>query len=68
MEIYFSAIQKRKQPRRARTYREMFDTIKGEMIPTDALVTYSFPALEKPRRIPELIAGANGILKAMVEF
>ncbi len=43
-------------------------TIKGGMIPTDALVTHSFPALEAPRRIPELIAGANGILKAMVEF
>ena len=42
--------------------------IKGGMIPTDALVTHSFPALEAPRRIPELIAGADGILKAMVEF
>ena len=49
-------------------FERVVSTIKGEMIPTDALLTHSFPALEAPRRIPELIAGANGILKAMVEF
>jgi 2-desacetyl-2-hydroxyethyl bacteriochlorophyllide A dehydrogenase len=49
-------------------FERVVSTIKGERIATDALVTHSFPALEAPRRIPELIAGANGILKAMVEF
>jgi 2-desacetyl-2-hydroxyethyl bacteriochlorophyllide A dehydrogenase len=49
-------------------FERVVSTIKEGMIPTDALLTHSFPALEAPRRIPELIAGANGILKAMVEF
>ena len=49
-------------------FERVVSAIKGQMIPTGALLTQSFPALEAPRRIPELIAGANGILKAMVEF
>jgi 2-desacetyl-2-hydroxyethyl bacteriochlorophyllide A dehydrogenase len=49
-------------------FERVVSAIKGGVIPTDALLTHSFPALEAPRRIPELIAGADGILKAMVEF
>ena len=49
-------------------FERVVSAIRGGMIPTDALLTHSFPALEAPRRIPELIAGANGTLKAMVEF
>lgn len=49
-------------------FDRVVSTIKAAKIPTDALLTHSFPALEAPRRIPELIAGASGILKAMVEF
>ena len=49
-------------------FERVVSTIKGGLIPTNALLTHSFPALEAPRRIPELIAGAGGILKAMVEF
>jgi 2-desacetyl-2-hydroxyethyl bacteriochlorophyllide A dehydrogenase len=37
-------------------------------IPSDALLTHTFPASEAPRRIPELIAGADSVLKAMLEF
>ncbi|MFI4907550.1 MAG: zinc-binding alcohol dehydrogenase family protein [Steroidobacterales bacterium] len=49
-------------------FERVVGAIKTGKIPTDALLTHSFPALEAPRRIPELIAGASGILKAMVEF
>lgn len=49
-------------------FERVVSAIKGGMIPTEALLTHSFPALEAPRRIPELIAGANGLLKAMIEF
>ena len=49
-------------------FERVVGAIKGGKIPTEALLTHSFPALEAPRRIPELIAGANGLLKAMIEF
>jgi len=42
--------------------------LKEGRIPADALLTHSFPAIEAPRRIPELIASADGVLKAMLEF
>lgn len=38
------------------------------MIPTDALLTHTFPAIDAPSRIPQLIRGADRVLKAMMEF
>lgn len=49
-------------------FERVVSAIKEGTIPTDRLLTHSFPAAEAPRRIPELIAGADGVLKAMVEF
>lgn len=49
-------------------FERVVSSMKAAMIPTDALLSHSFPALEAPRRIPELIADADGVLKAMVEF
>ncbi|MGH8179378.1 MAG: zinc-binding alcohol dehydrogenase family protein [Steroidobacteraceae bacterium] len=49
-------------------FERVVSAMKAGMIPTHALLTDSFPAREAPRRIPELIAGIDSILKAMVEF
>ncbi len=49
-------------------FERVVGAIKGGLIPTAALLTHSFPAVEAPRRIPELIADADTVLKAMVEF
>jgi 2-desacetyl-2-hydroxyethyl bacteriochlorophyllide A dehydrogenase len=49
-------------------FERVVSSIKGGLIPTDALLTHTFPALETPRRVPELIANADSVLKAMVEF
>jgi len=49
-------------------FQQVVSSIAAGMIPTEALLTHTFPALEAPRRIPELIAGADGLLKAMIEF
>jgi 2-desacetyl-2-hydroxyethyl bacteriochlorophyllide A dehydrogenase len=49
-------------------FERVVSSIKGGVIPTDALLTHTFPALETPRRVPELIANADSVLKAMVEF
>jgi 2-desacetyl-2-hydroxyethyl bacteriochlorophyllide A dehydrogenase len=43
-------------------------SIEGGTIPTDTLLTHSFPAIEAPHRIPQLIASADSVLKAMMEF
>lgn len=42
--------------------------IKAGLIPTDALLTQSFAAAELPQRFPELIAGADHVIKAIAEF
>ena len=49
-------------------FQRVVSSIKGGMIPTDALLTHTFPAVEAPLRVPELIANADSVLKAMVEF
>ena len=49
-------------------FQRVVSSIKGGMIPTDALLTQTFPAVEAPQRVPELIASADSVLKAMVEF
>jgi threonine dehydrogenase-like Zn-dependent dehydrogenase len=49
-------------------FQRVVSSIKGGMIPTDALLTQTFPAVEAPHRVPELIASADSVLKAMVEF
>ena len=49
-------------------FERVVSSIKGGMIPTDALLTHIFPAVDAPRRVPELIASADSVLKAMVEF
>jgi threonine dehydrogenase-like Zn-dependent dehydrogenase len=49
-----------------------FDRVKQAMldgsIPTDALHTHSLSAEEMPTRIPELIAEADHVLKAIARF
>jgi len=52
----------------SRDFVRVVSSIKEGMIPTDALLTHTFSAGEAPRRIPELIASADSVLKAMVEF
>ena len=42
--------------------------IESGQIPTDALQTHSFPAEESVIRIPELIDGADHVLKAIMRF
>ena len=49
-------------------FERVVSSIRTGLIATDSLLTHTFPAVEAARRIPELIAGADGILKAMVEF
>jgi 2-desacetyl-2-hydroxyethyl bacteriochlorophyllide A dehydrogenase len=49
-------------------FERVVSSIKEGKIPTDDLLTHRLPALEAPRRIPELILGADNVLKAMVEF
>jgi hypothetical protein len=49
-----------------------FDRVKQAImagsIPTEALHTHSFHADEMPTRIPELIADADHVLKAIATF
>jgi 2-desacetyl-2-hydroxyethyl bacteriochlorophyllide A dehydrogenase len=52
---------------RADFQRVVSSIVEGK-IPTNALLTHSLPAIEAPARIPELIASADTVLKAMVEF
>ncbi|MGH8269018.1 MAG: zinc-binding alcohol dehydrogenase family protein [Steroidobacteraceae bacterium] len=49
-------------------FQRVVSSIAAGMIPTEALLTHTIPALEAPRRIPELIASADSVLKAMIEF
>jgi len=52
----------------AQDFERVIAAIKANQIPTDALRTHSFPAEEAVTRIPELIAGADGVLKAIAHF
>ncbi len=49
-------------------FERVVAAIASGAIPTDALLTHRFPAPEAAQRIPELIASADGVLKAMMEF
>ncbi|HEX8755633.1 MAG TPA: zinc-binding alcohol dehydrogenase family protein [Steroidobacteraceae bacterium] len=49
-------------------FQQVVSSIAAGTIPTEALLTHAIPALAAPRRIPELIASADGVLKAMIEF
>lgn len=49
-------------------FQQVVSSIAAGLLPTESLLTHTFPALEAPRRIPELIAGADTVLKAMIEF
>jgi 2-desacetyl-2-hydroxyethyl bacteriochlorophyllide A dehydrogenase len=49
-------------------FERVVSCIREGRIPTDALLTHSIPAIEAPRRIPELISSADTVLKAMVQF
>ncbi|MGH8300572.1 MAG: zinc-binding alcohol dehydrogenase family protein [Steroidobacteraceae bacterium] len=49
-------------------FQRVVSSIAAGMIPTEALLTHTIPALEAPRRIPKLIASADSVLKAMIEF
>lgn len=49
-------------------FERVVSAIKGGLIHAKALLTHTFPAVETALRIPELIAGADGVLKAMIEF
>jgi 2-desacetyl-2-hydroxyethyl bacteriochlorophyllide A dehydrogenase len=49
-------------------FERVVRSIEDGKIPTDALLTHRLTAAEAPRRIPELISGADDVLKAMVEF
>lgn len=49
-------------------FRRVIEAIKSGDISTEALHTHSFSALETPQRVPELIAGADNVLKAIAFF
>jgi 2-desacetyl-2-hydroxyethyl bacteriochlorophyllide A dehydrogenase len=49
-------------------FERVVRAIEKGMIPAAALLTHTFPAIEAPSRIPQLIAGADNVLKAMMEF
>lgn len=49
-------------------FQRVVSSIEAGKIPTDALLTHTFPAIEAPQRVPELIASADSVLKAMVAF
>lgn len=52
----------------ARDFAHVIASIKGGQIPIDALHTHSFDADEMPTRLPELIAEADHVLKAIARF
>jgi 2-desacetyl-2-hydroxyethyl bacteriochlorophyllide A dehydrogenase len=49
-------------------FQRVVRSIRDGTIPTDALLTHTFPAIEAPSRFPQLIVGADNVLKAMMEF
>lgn len=52
----------------AQDFETVVSAIKSDLIPTDALKTHSFAAEEMPQRLPELISGADQVLKAIAYF
>jgi 2-desacetyl-2-hydroxyethyl bacteriochlorophyllide A dehydrogenase len=51
-----------------RDFEQVIEAIKQGQIPTDALQTHSFPAVDLPERLPQLIAEADHVLKAIARF
>ena len=49
-------------------FERVITAIKTGLIPTAALQTHAFPAAEMPQRLPELIADADHVLKAIACF
>jgi len=49
-------------------FEKVIEAIKGGDIPTAALQTHAFPAVELPERLPQLIADADHVLKAIVHL
>lgn len=49
-------------------FERVIASMREERIPTSALITHRFPGIEAPVRIPELIAHADHVLKAIAEF
>lgn len=49
-------------------FERVVRSIEKGMIRAEAFLTHTFPAIEAPSRIPQLIAGADNVLKAMMEF
>ncbi|MCI4588948.1 zinc-binding alcohol dehydrogenase family protein [Sphingobium sp. BYY-5] len=52
----------------AADFEQVKHAIQHDLIPTDALHTHSLSAEEMPTRLPELIAGADHVLKAIATF
>jgi 2-desacetyl-2-hydroxyethyl bacteriochlorophyllide A dehydrogenase len=52
----------------AQDFERVLTAIKAGRIPTSALQTHSFAAEETPQRLPELIADADHVLKAIAYF
>lgn len=52
----------------AQDFERVIAVIKDGLIPTAALQTHAFPAAEMPQRLPELIANADHVLKAIACF
>lgn len=51
-----------------RDFEQVIAAIKTGQIPTDALQTHSLPGVELPERLPQLIAEADHVLKAIAHF
>jgi len=49
-------------------FERVMAAMRGGLVPTDALHSHSFPAEETPTRLPELIADADHVLKAIAHF
>jgi 2-desacetyl-2-hydroxyethyl bacteriochlorophyllide A dehydrogenase len=52
----------------AQDFERVIAAIKAGLIPTAELQTHAFPAAETPQRLPELIADADYVLKAIACF
>ena len=51
-----------------RDFEQVIAAMKAGQIPTDALQTHSLPGVELPERLPQLIAEADHVLKAIAHF
>ncbi|HEU5066621.1 MAG TPA: zinc-binding alcohol dehydrogenase family protein [Sphingomicrobium sp.] len=52
----------------AEDFERVMAAMKAGLLPTDALHSHSFPAEETPTRLPELMADADHVLKAIARF